>query len=210
MRAAQNWVESLAQVDGCHAADTLPPEAAVSWQVGFREGRERGVAEGWSAGHAEGYSVGIEEGLAKARIDFACLADAIQRRVEVVGAEFAEVARLVDERTVDLAIEIAGAILQREITVAENPGAEAVRRALAFLPDDIGTDVVMRLSPDDHLRFDDPENLLIPGRTLRVVADPALAAGDCVLDAGATRIDAGIDSALRRVQALLTEGVGAC
>jgi flagellar biosynthesis/type III secretory pathway protein FliH len=45
---------------------------------------------------------------------------------------------------------------------------------------------------------------LATGRALELVADPSVAPGDCILEVGACRVDARIDSAIARIAEVLS------
>jgi len=75
-----------------------------------------------------------------------------------------------------------------------------IEEAMALLPDDC--EPVVRLSPLDLSLI---EASHIP-EGVRLIADEDVPDGGCIIDAGPTRIDAGLDSALGRLRALLGEG----
>lgn len=98
------------------------------------------------------------------------------------------------------AIAIAEAILQRELTTAKDPGAEAIARALKLAPE--SGDVTARLHPEDvaTLSMDDIDS---QNRKITVVGDAAIEPGGCVLVIGDLRIDAQLSSAIQSVRAAL-------
>jgi flagellar assembly protein FliH len=101
-----------------------------------------------------------------------------------------------------LAMALTESILQRELELSSNPGAEAIARALALLPG-VDAPAVARLNPAD-LELLGP----LPGTTMSLVADPAVAPGGCVLDTGSTLVDARLETALQRVRAILEQAGG--
>lgn len=189
---------------------------SAAWQEGFAEGKEAGEAEGHAAGYdrgleegkAEGHEQGYRDGLAAAERDaFATVQARFASAVEALEAAAAEIAdhdRLVladmEAAIVDLGLSVAQAILDREVAAATDPGREALQRALAIAPDH--DTYLARLNPDDFASIGEATDLA-PGRSLELAADPAVAPGGCVLEAGAARIDAQIDTALARVREVL-------
>jgi flagellar assembly protein FliH len=101
---------------------------------------------------------------------------------------------------VELAFELAEALLGREVSLNPSLSIEAVKRALALVPQ--GEDLVVRLHPDDAVT---PEQLqaLVIDASVKVVVDPEVEAGGCVVEAGPCRIDAQIGPALARARALI-------
>jgi len=175
--------------------------AAVTWAIGYRDGLDAGRAEG----HAEGLAAGRREGLERAT------AEAVARYERVLvdlerdaAAHLAELRHLQDTvaaQATELAFSIAREVIGRELRLAEDPGVDAVRRALAALPG--CTEATARLHPDDLARLGRRAEQLSAGVALELTADPNVAPGDCVLTSGASTVDAGIDAALARVRAAL-------
>lgn len=166
---------------------------------------ETGRAAGFDAGFAAGRAAGIDE----ARAEQAAVTEAHRARLAAMlqvaetaisGAldAVATAAETAAHATVDAAFAVAEAVVGRELVLATDPGRDAVSRALALSPD--GVEVTVRLHPADAAPLLDD---LPAGRALRVVADPAVAPGDCVAEAGWTTIDARIGTALDRVRAVL-------
>jgi flagellar assembly protein FliH len=106
----------------------------------------------------------------------------------------------IEAMVVDLALAVAGSILDREVATASDPGRDALVRALALAPDH--ETYLARVHPAD-LEAITAVAELAPGRTLELVADPTVGPGGCVVEAGSARIDARIDTALARVREVL-------
>ncbi len=192
--------------------DPLDAIRAAAWEEGLAEGRREGHAagraEGFEVGRAEGRAAGYEDGRAAAIAD----ADA-QVRAELesafvaldaaargfVDAETVSLASI-ESTVVDLALQIAEAVLERELVVATDPGRDALRRALALAPEHGA--VLARLHPSDVESLGDLAELA-PGRAIEVVADAGVGRGGAVVEVGAARIDARLDTALDRVKGAL-------
>jgi flagellar assembly protein FliH len=176
-------------------ADVDPAHAAAEEQRGYDDGYRAGMAEGLAAGQA---AMAAESAAAVARLEAVviALADAaadLRRRqaLELTGLEDA-LARA--------AVDLASAIIGRELQVAESPGADAMARALALVP--AGSVAVARLHPADAARLDAATP---SGATdaVTVIADPVIEPGGCILEVGDSRIDAQLGPALDRVRAAL-------
>jgi flagellar assembly protein FliH len=175
--------------------------AAVTWAIGYRNGLAAGHAEG----HAEGLAAGRREGLERATAEAVARYDRVLTQAERDAASHLEQLHHLHEtvaaQATELAFSIARAVIGRELQLAEDPGADAVRRALAALPG--RAEATARLHPDDLARLGRRAEQLSAGTALQLTADPAVAPGGCVLTSGASTVDAGIDAALARVRAAL-------
>ena len=177
---------------------------AIAFAVGYRDGHAEGLVVGSEQGWRDGMGAGQREALAEAR----AAAVAVLDRVELALAEhqrsLGELSASIAASATELALEIAEAVLARELSTSSSPGAEAIARAARLLPDTAAaTSVVVRLHPDDLATMGDPADALLPGRTVELVADPAVEHGGCVIDAGATRVDASPSAAMARVREVL-------
>lgn len=95
---------------------------------------------------------------------------------------------------------LAEAIIGRELAVAENPGKDAIIRALAMAPQQFP--VTARCNPEDVERLGDPR-AFFGERDITVIADPTVASGDCILQVGRTQIDAQLAGAVDRARTVL-------
>lgn len=108
-----------------------------------------------------------------------------------------ELDRLAKSAT-SLALALTETILQRELELSSNPGAEAIERALAFVPGD--APAVARCNPADLALLDG-----VTSPSITLVADPEIGRGGCILDTSVTFVDARIETAISRVRALLEQ-----
>lgn len=162
-------------------------------RVAYEEGRLAGLAEAQSGAEARRAAA-----------------------LDAVGAELARVARRVsalhhdvlDEVAAELgtlAVDVAEAILGRELALGRTPVRDAVRRALSLVPE--GEQVAVRVHPDCGLS--DPEIAAISdGHHVRVVRDESVDPAGCSVSAGPCRVDVGVRDALARVRAALDELLG--
>jgi flagellar assembly protein FliH len=170
--------------------------------------RAQGYATGWAEGRRVALARAAEEALAVRR---AAAADqerrdaeharvlaaldtavaAAQARLEAALAELAEA-------VVPLALQLAEAVIGREVLTATDPGGDALRRALSEVP--AAAPVTVRLHPADHALLDPA---LLEQREVTVVADPLLARGDAVAETPDTVVDATLGTAMERVREVL-------
>lgn len=173
-----------------------------------------------AAAQAQGYAAGWAEGRRRA-MDAArdVETELVARAAEERAAAVAEQRRLVEvldvaadrcaeaytsrydalaEQALDLALRIAEEVLQRELTVAAQPGLDALRRALA--PVDQRAAVTVRLHPVDRATLDPTA---LDGRSVTLVDDPTLSPGDAVAETDHGLVDATVAGALARVREVL-------
>jgi len=162
--------------------------------------RRRGFAEGRAAGLEAGRFEGLARGAVEGRAEVAARVDAVLAGLsQALDRADRSHGRLTEE-ILDLALAIAAAVLQREVASSANPGRESLLRAMTLVPD--RTAIVAHLHPDDHELLGDVGDLA-PGRGITVVPDPSIGRGECIVDAGASRVDARFGPALERVRAAL-------
>jgi flagellar assembly protein FliH len=165
---------------------------AVGWAEGQRAGAERARAMAEDA--ARERSAERTRQNAEHEQAVGALRTAAQRLQDTVD----EVCTAVQAQAVEIALQVAEAVLGREVAVADDPGADAIRRALALLP--AGGAVTVRLHPQDRSGVDATE---FAGHGVRLVDDPALSRGDAVAESDTTVVDATVAAALARVREVL-------
>jgi flagellar assembly protein FliH len=177
----------LPDVKGQPSAPAVDPFAAA---------RAAGYQEGFAAGLAD--AAAGDEAAVSARVSR--LSDAVMAAAATARSQRAEAVSLAEQEAVELAFELAEALLGREISVSPTLTIDAVKRAVALVPQ--GEDLVVRLHPGDVIT---PEELqaLVADASVKVVHDPAIEAGGCVVEAGPCRIDAQIGPAMERARALI-------
>lgn len=172
---------------------------SAAWAAGYRDGH----VEGRNDGYAEGYATGLAEGGRRAQDEadqrWAGLSDRVDA---VLAAQDRRIGELAGE-VLELAVELAGLVVGHQVATSADPGADALRRAVAAAPP--GPPLLARLHPDDLERLAVDVEGLAPGRRLDVVADPSVATGDCRIEAGPTVVDASLGAALARVRAVLLD-----
>jgi len=191
------------------AAPVDPAVAAAEEQRGYDDGYRAGMAEGLAAGRAamaaEAATVGARLERVVAALDEAAADLRRRQTLELAGLE---------DTLARTAVDLAAAIVGRELQVSVSPGADALARALTLVP--AGVTATARLHPADAalLAEDRSTALIAPdavtagaGRAVpagvTIVPDPAIEPGGCILEVGDSRIDAQLGPALDRVRAAL-------
>lgn len=159
------------------------------------------------AGYLEGFTAGQQDALLAAQAHAAAAAEktaaalqALDRATATLHERQSIAIADVEQQIVDMALAIAEAVVQRELTTSVAPGRDALLRALALAPERV--DAVARLHPDDLASVGDLATLSAE-REITLVADAAVERGGCVLDADHCRIDAQISPAIARVREVL-------
>ena len=110
----------------------------------------------------------------------------------------------VESHATEVAVALTEELLGHELQVAETPGLDAVRRALALAPGE--TVVRVRVSPEEAASPAMTEGLAglaeLTG-TAHVVPDPALRRGEAVVETDEAVLDARVWGAMERVREVL-------
>ncbi|MGN6324946.1 FliH/SctL family protein [Pseudolysinimonas sp.] len=181
---------------------------------------DRPSAEAEAAGRAAGYAAGrraaeaeLAQLRARAETEAADGAAAARARIEAAltllgtaADEFAQrsvpVLDAFDEALLAAAVQIAEAILQRELADETAAALGAVRRAMA-----VGDPAELR-----RVRLHPADLAMLTGLgelPVEVLADPSIARGDAVADLARGSIDARLGTAVERVRAALADHRGA-
>jgi flagellar assembly protein FliH len=191
---------ALDQFDG--AAVFRPGRRRVDVDPAVERAASDAVARGWKAGHAAGWQAGFEQGREAASRQIARVLDSLSAAAADLRCRAAVDMAEAEDAIVAGAVELAELLIGREISLTADPGADAIARALALVPGDAG--ITVRLSPVDagHLG----PGAVPAGREITLVADATVETGGCVVEAGATSIDAQLGPALARARAFLLDG----
>lgn len=216
LRGEQAAATAAARLDGDLRSGRS--RAALTDQA-IEEARRGAAAQGYAAGWADGQRTAAAEVRAEAARQAAATeqnqrsqAEALLAGLQGLQAAVAQLENRMAEPMAEAetalataAVDLAEAILGRELALAADPGLDAVRRALALAP--ANRPVVVRMNPveADAVRaiFDSKSADFAIGREISVVPDPSVLAAGCVIECDATRIDAQLGPALQRVWAVL-------
>jgi flagellar assembly protein FliH len=172
--------------------DAEPPTPTVATapapEALDRETIERICAKARRDGHREGYAAGRED----ARREAARLGQAAAE-LERALTEFDQ--QVADE-LLALAVEIARQVVRGEIGARCETILTVVREALAQLPHQHAT---IYLHPDDASLVRSHAGDVLAHAGHRILDEPRLKPGDCVLESGASQVDASLATRWRRV-----------
>ncbi len=170
--------------------------------------RAQGYAAGWAQGRRaalEGAAAAEAERAARHEADHARAMDGRLAAARALGQAVAGCQARVDQtcdeladRTVELALRVAEAVLGREVATAADPGADALRRALTEVPASVP--VTVRMHPADRAGLDTE---VLGERPVSFADDPSLARGDAVVETETGVVDATLAAALDRVREVL-------
>lgn len=171
--------------------------------------RAQGYASGWAEGRraaeraalaeAEQYVVQRAAERAAEAAEHEQAVAALRLAAQRLDAATAKVCSAVETHAVEISLQLAEAVLGRELALAEQPAADAMRRALELMPS--GTAVTVRLHPADR---DGLDLAAFADHCVTVVADPTLRRGDALVETDVTVVDATVDAALARVREVLS------
>jgi len=171
----------------------LEPSAVHVSEGGFdalaEERADRRVAEAYQRGLKDGLAAGAQSG-----------ADALGQALARVEAAAERAQEALPSHIVELAVEVAGTLLQLRIDAGEYDLERIVRGALA----DSGVgrgNCVVHLHPDDHERLKD--TLFRAGTTIEL--DPNMVRGDVHLSTPRGLLVRDLDSALETIREQLLE-----
>jgi flagellar assembly protein FliH len=174
--------------------------------------RDAARAQGYAVGWAEGRREALDLAARESREASARAAESERRREEAHRRAVASLAGAADalldavdgvcahvaDQATDLALEVTRAIVGRELALATDPGADAVRRVLAALPE----------APVARVRLPveltgSPALAELAEQGLAVTGDPSLALGDAVVETDEAAVDLRVGTALERLAEVL-------
>jgi flagellar assembly protein FliH len=159
------------------------------------------------AGHREGLVQGRAEAIAEAQNGLRDLTHSVSRAAERLKALETECRMQADDMVVSLALAVAERILQVEIAQDPNAILTIVRGALALLP--TPGEVAIRIHPEAvallHAHRDALQDAAPEAEHLRIVSDPAVPAGGCVVETPHSMVDATFPAQLEEARRRLRE-----
>lgn len=144
-----------------------------------------------------GWEQGLSEGRQAARGELKLQADRLQRIIEQLASPLAQAGQDVQDELVNLAMAIARQVVVRELSTQPEQIRDVVTQAIAALPAG-NRHLRIHLHPEDaHLLI---ENIDVhEGGSWKIIEDVSLTRGGCIVDAGATRIDARLETRLQDI-----------
>lgn len=167
---------------------------AQGHEAGLREGREQGLIEGRDTGYAEGYAQGLETARAEA--------EQLKRIVETCTAAVENFEAEAGEALISLALRVAEQVLHSTLNAEPERIVDLVRDVLQVEGSHQGL-LRLRLNPDDLELVD---RYLQEDGTVsqwRLLADPAIERGGCIVETALGNIDATLQTRWQRVVSAL-------
>jgi flagellar assembly protein FliH len=159
---------------------------------------DRARREGYEAGQREATERMVD--IERQRLHN--LASAVGDTARKIEAERFAAVRVAENDVVEFALQLAEAIIGRELELSTAPWRDAIRRCLQLAPPE--TEIKLRLHPDDAIAALADQALMNELSTqVRIVADHTVERSGAVAEAGACRIDSQISSAVERVRVAL-------
>ena len=149
--------------------------------------------EAFANGHAAGERAGLEAGNKRAEAMLRRLAQSIDE----LRSLRATMIRQTEQQMVQLSLAIARRILRREATVDEDLLVAMARVALERLGD--SGSATIRLNPDDFGHTVQRHGDHWAGARVRVIADPSVSRGGCIVESDFGLIDASVDAQFEQV-----------
>ena len=158
--------------------------------------------EATTKGYAQGERAGAE---AAAHRSEAMLRQLSQTIDELAGLR-AELLQKTERQVVELALAIAGRVLRRELSIDRELLVAMARVAIERLGEN--TSATIRLNPEDYAVIG-AHTHLGDSAVVRVVSDPLVSSGGCLVQSDFGLIDAGIDAQLGEMASALGVSVPA-
>jgi flagellar assembly protein FliH len=156
--------------------------------------------DAFTKGHAQGERAGNEAAATRGA--------AMLRRLALTIDELAvlrsDMIQKTERQLVQLAVSIARRITLRELTIDRTLLSAMARVALDRLGET--SSATIRLHPDDYRAITPPGQADATTGSVRVVADPAIARGGCVVQSDLGQIDVGLDAQLAEISGALLGG----
>lgn len=192
-RAWARWQMPSMQDEPVPESVPVPPAMTGDARETLSSSREEARRAGWEQG--------LSEGRQAARGELRLQADRFQHLIEQLAEPLAQSDQAVQDELVQLAVAIARQVVQRELTTQPEQIRDVVTQALAALPAG-NRQVRVHLHPEDaHLLVEHLD--AHDGVSWKIIEDASLTRGGCVVDTGATRIDARLETRLQDILARL-------
>ena len=160
--------------------------------------REQARREGLAEGLAQGYQTGMEQGRAQALEENTLL----QQLSQAFGAEIAHAKELVAQDLLDLALDLAKAMLKTTLAIQPERVLPIVNDAIGYLPT-LQQPALLFLHPDDALLVRERMGTELASAGWRVLDEAAMERGGCRIETASNQIDAATASRWQRIAASL-------
>ncbi|MBY6186878.1 flagellar assembly protein FliH [Marinobacter hydrocarbonoclasticus] len=196
--------------------ETLPPPPTLeeierireeAYEDGFAEGKAAGEAKGLEEGrlkgaeqgHAEGYQQGLEQGLEAGKAEIATRTAQWDQLLGELIAPLEAADEQVERELVTLAMRLAQAVVQVELTTSPDAVLEALRQGIHALPSQRQKVAIHASESDRQLIADTFGEDALSQRQWELVLEPTLSPGSLVLNTERSEVPMLGDDRLRKV-----------
>jgi flagellar assembly protein FliH len=172
-------------------------KAAAGGKVSIEEAariREEARAKGYAEGMAEGRAAGMQQGLAQAAVEL----DSLRSIAAQLGEESARADEIIAQDVLNLALDLAKAMLKTSLAVKPELVVPIVSEAIRYLPS-VQQPALLFLNPQDAaiVKSHMEDELLKAG--WRVAEDMQLQRGGCRIETASNQIDATVGTRWQRL-----------
>ncbi len=203
-RQARRMKES-AQAQATAIVEQAKAQAQTLVSQGHEQGFAKGQAEGFAKGLEEGRAAGRSESLAQAQNDLKKLQESIGAAMAQVEANQQRLMLDAQQAVLELALKMGEKLVHRIVEVDPQVAVDALADALAHVLGPM--EVTVRICPEDRTVLEEamPElkAQFASFKQVHLVDDAAVDRGGCVLTYGQGRLDATVETKLRRVVELI-------
>lgn len=171
--------------------------AQASGKVSIEEAariREQARAKG----HAEGVAEGRAEGIAQGRAEAARELENLRRIAEQLGDEVARADEVIAKEVLDLALDLARAMLKTSLNVKPDLVLPIVGEAIRYLPS-LQQPALLHLNPHDAALVKSQMADELNKAGWRVVEDGQILRGGCRIETASNQIDASVQTRWQRL-----------
>jgi flagellar assembly protein FliH len=176
----------------------LAQELVDSKDKAKKEGFDQGFEEGKKQGHEAGYQTGLAEGqhLIQENIQYLYQIEENLKKLYAYSREY------LTQEIIDLAIDLARAVIMRSIAQQPDCIVDIVEKSLEQIPI-LQLPAKIFLHPLDAQLIEANPQRNIQEEGWRIVADPTISRGGCRLETGNNDIDATLEGRISRMMAAL-------
>jgi flagellar assembly protein FliH len=160
--------------------------------------QEQAQQEGYAAGHAEGHAAGLAEGRARAEAEAARLA----ALADGFAGETRRADTIISEQVLELAVDLARAILKSALALRPELVIPLVREAVRYLPA-MQQPALLYLNPTDLALVRERIGDELAKTGWQLTEDAALEPGGCRVETPSNQIDAALPVRWQRLVAAL-------
>ncbi|MBT1443046.1 flagellar assembly protein FliH [Shewanella sp. JM162201] len=168
---------------------------------GLAEGMTQGRLDGLKQGHEEGFAQGFEQGMAQG---LASAAELIARFEALLGQFAAPLSLLdneIEQELLQLSMSLGRQIVRHELKTHPQHLLAALQEGIDCLPIK-EQEVKLRLNPDDIILMQSLySSAQLDEQRWRLIADPLLERGECIIDSQRSRVDLRLEDRIAAVLA---------